>query len=109
MKRFFCVCAIVLIAITVFAGCSDYGGLPNGRYENIYNSESPLGVQSISAIIIDGNNWTQELVGVVGQTVQYKYKNDTLTLYEGSQVGSMALEFDGETITFAGMSFKKVK
>jgi hypothetical protein len=97
--KLFLLAIVCGLTATVFTSCGG-GGLPNGRYE-----PSVAGV--ISAIIIDGNNFTAEMAGVAGMTAKYEYKDGKIIFKDGAAALSTGCEFRNDTLFYAGMPFVK--
>jgi hypothetical protein len=108
LKKVFCLLLVVLTTSAVLTSCKDDensgGGLPNGTYLPVNGA---VATTAISAIIIDGDKFTQVMPGGYQITVKYVYENGKISFPEGGI--SVPCEYKDDTLYYNGIPFVREK
>lgn len=100
-KRALTLALAFIFMVSCLSACGGTG-IPNGRYE-------PVEPNTISAIEIEGNNFTMEMAGMMSTTVKYKYKDGVITFEDGAAGMNFPFEYrDGSLFLNGTVEFKKV-
>jgi predicted small lipoprotein YifL len=94
---------LMSVLLSTLAACGG-SGIPNGRYVPV---DDAVGV-TIQAIIIDGNNFTQVMLGgLMSTTLKFEYSEGTVTFTEGTSGVSFPCEYDEDEkiLTYASIDF----